>query len=503
MSVLTRGVRRVLGELRPMPDRLAGTLRITAAVLPVLVVMLTFRNKVIAIGCVLVFLLMQRNTAVTTLVGILLVPALLLASLTLTGITMVAWDVAWLRLLLMTLVFLGGFWLMSRLPVLSVIAMLPLVLLSTMIFDFDKYPYPNQLLSQIGWIWAAVGLAMTATVLVQRIGKAPTGREVLRDDLRRLLGDAEENCLGRAFGRHPRELGGRIRATMARDEAAIIESAKKLGKVKLLAPSQLENCILLARAASCASGIARGTGGPSDAAEWRDLATRFRRLRRTFLLGSVSPGAGRDLPSPLSALNRAERALGILPPDHEQEPQEEEPEGPPQFGNLEFASRATMATMACYLFASLTDWSGIHTCMITCVVTALSRLDAQTSKQFQRLLGATIGGGMAMVAMVWLIPATNEFTGVLLILAAGTAVAAWCSYGREKVSYVGFQMGLAFYLTLLQDPHATTKLDPLRDRLVGIYVGILAMRFFFTIPLSWQARSPCREEGNNLIGQSR
>ena len=36
-----------------------------------------------------------------------------------------------------------------------------------------------------------------------------------------------------------------------------------------------------------------------------------------------------------------------------------------------FALRATLATMGCYVFMTLSDWTEIHTCMITCVVTAL------------------------------------------------------------------------------------------------------------------------------------
>jgi hypothetical protein len=34
-------------------------------------------------------------------------------------------------------------------------------------------------------------------------------------------------------------------------------------------------------------------------------------------------------------------------------------------------------------------------------------------------------------------------------------------------------------MTVLQEPHATTRLYDIRDRMVGIFLGIIAMRFAF------------------------
>jgi multidrug resistance protein MdtO len=487
----TAGLRR---ELRPMPDRLAGTLRITAAFLMVLVVMLTFRNKVIGLGGIMVFILMQRSTLMTTMTEVLLLPALLVASLMITFIAMVAWDIAWLRIVLFAAMFWGGFWTMARSPLLGGISMVALSLVSVLIFDFDKYPYPNQIIGELGWLWVGCGMSILATVIVQRVTRAPSGLDVVRGDIRRLLGCVEEACLARSFGRTVAPGEGRIAPSMARDSGAMLLSLERLGKAKILTPRQKENCRALIDASEAALVSSRDAGCSLASSCWRSAAMRFRRLRERAFGGDLAPHTlprTEEFPSGiLPELEDAERSIGILPPDSESRQRLSRPFPPPEFGNAEFASRATLAAMACYLFASLTDWSGIHTCMITCVVTALSRLEAQSSKQFQRLLGATIGGVMSLVAMVWLIPATNELTGVLLILAGGTAICAWCASGRERVSYVGLQMGVAFYLTVLQDPHATTNLDPLRDRLVGIYVGIMAMRYFFSIPIPWRT-APC------------
>ena len=480
----------MLDELRPMPDRLAGTQRITAAVVLVVVVMMSFPNKLIDFGALMVFICMQRSTLMTTMVTLLVIPALAVTSLMITGVAMVAWNIAWLRILLMAGMFWGGYWFMNRTPALGVTAIIPLAVLSVLIFDFDQYPYPNQIVSQLGWIWAAFGLALLASVFIQRVSNAPSGITVIRDDVRRLLGAAEEACLARARGMMTGSSGS-IARTLARDGGEVMMSLQRLGKAKLLSKSQSENCRAVINGAVSISRAACDRQEAWGAGQWRMIAARLRRLRISVLNGKpvasqVDVPGGEDVAlGSFPQLEDAERAVGLAPSSPGFVKRLEAPFPSPEFSNVEFANRATLATMSCYFIASLLDWSGIHTCMITCVVTALSRMEAQSAKQFQRLLGASLGGILTLIAMIWLIPASNDLSGVMLILAGGTAICAWFASGREKVSYVGLQMGIAFYLTVLQDPHASTNLDPLRDRLVGIYLGILAMRFFFYMPLPW------------------
>jgi len=80
---------------------------------------------------------------------------------------------------------------------------------------------------------------------------------------------------------------------------------------------------------------------------------------------------------------------------------------------------------------------------------------------------------------IFLIPHMDNLAGVLLIMAFGTGVSAWVCMGRVKYSYIGIQMGLAFVMLVAQEPHATTEFTVIRDRLVGILVGLFAMRYAF------------------------
>jgi multidrug resistance protein MdtO len=69
-----------------------------------------------------------------------------------------------------------------------------------------------------------------------------------------------------------------------------------------------------------------------------------------------------------------------------------------------FALRATLATMGSYVFMTLTDWTEIHTCMITCVVTALAITEERERKQTLRLVGAILGGLYGLAAVVFSFP---------------------------------------------------------------------------------------------------
>jgi len=116
--------------------------------------------------------------------------------------------------------------------------------------------------------------------------------------------------------------------------------------------------------------------------------------------------------------------------------------------------------------------------MITCAVSAMNNVDSQVFKQRLRIIGASIGGLIGFLAM-FLIPHMDNLMGVLIIMGVAVYLSAWVSMGREKYSYVGLQMGIAVVMLIAQDPHATTGFTVIRDRLVGILLGLMAMRYAF------------------------
>ena len=119
----------IWSELAPRPGRLEETLRITVAALLVAVVMLTFRMPFLFVGPYLVFILSQRETMLTRALAIASVLILVIASVLVYAVALLAWNVAWLRVSLLALVFFMGFFLMRTIAQ-PVILLGPLVIFS-------------------------------------------------------------------------------------------------------------------------------------------------------------------------------------------------------------------------------------------------------------------------------------------------------------------------------------------------------------------------------------
>jgi hypothetical protein len=146
---------------------------------------------------------------------------------------------------------------------------------------------------------------------------------------------------------------------------------------------------------------------------------------------------------------------------------------------LRFATKTTIAVAACEIFMNAVAWPGIRTSMITCVVTALATVEGQTQKQMLRLIGASVGGIVGLGAILYVVPHLDTIFGLTMLVGTCTFAFAWVGVGSQRISYAGFQMALAFYLMVL--PGFTTSIDltSIRDRFVGIIVGIMMMWLVF------------------------
>ena len=481
----------IWSELAPHPGRLQETIRITVAALLVAVVMLTFRMPFLFAGPYLTFILSQRDTMLTRATAIASVVMAAIASILVYAVALLAWNVAWLRVSLLALVFFMGFFLM-RTTAQPMILLGPLVIFSLFAYAFDTVPFPNDLLNQLGWIWAIFGLLYVATFLTQWLFGAPTGLEVFRIQMRRALFAAELTCLRLAFGHAPAEAA--ISSEESHDASARL---KLLGATKVLRPDESARCVALLQGAMDVGQLAAKSSGGAPQGEERSsllaVAAWIRQLRLRVLHGEEIPlghppgltgtrSSGRDAFEPLF---RAGSAL-IVP---ESTPAKEHQKGSflaadwltnPVYTS--FALRATLATMGCYVFMSLADWTEIHTCMITCVVTALVVAEEREQKQRLRLSGVILGGLYGLVAVVFLIPRFDSLMGLLIVLGLGAAMAAWVSTGTKRIAYAGWQMGIAIFMTILQKPHPVTELDVIWSRFAGIVFGVIAMRLVFSFP---------------------
>ena len=156
--------------------------------------------------------------------------------------------------------------------------------------------------------------------------------------------------------------------------------------------------------------------------------------------------------------------------------------------HVQFALKVTFGAMVCYIFYSAIDWSGIHTAFITCIFIALESTEATLYKGMLRFVGCVIGGAFAIFSIIFLIPHMETIASLIVLVAAVTAIAAWVATGSERISYAGLQIAFAFFLSMFQGYAPDTDLDKIRDRIVGILIGLVVTTVIFYY--LWPERAP-------------
>lgn len=156
---------------------------------------------------------------------------------------------------------------------------------------------------------------------------------------------------------------------------------------------------------------------------------------------------------------------------------------PDAFSNPEhvkFALRGCLAASLCYLIYNAKDWPGISTSVTTCFLTALSTIGSSHQKQILRIAGAIVGGLVFGIgAQIFILPNLDSLTGFTLLFLAVTIPGVWIATSGPRLSYFGVQILVAFYLINLSEFKVQTSLTLARDRVIGIFLGLLMMWLTF------------------------
>ena len=143
---------------------------------------------------------------------------------------------------------------------------------------------------------------------------------------------------------------------------------------------------------------------------------------------------------------------------------------------VQFGIRGGLAASACYLAYNLIAWPGISTAVTTCFLTALTTVGSSRQKQILRFGGAVVGGViLGFGSQMSILPALDSIAGFTVLFVIVTILAAWISTSGPRLSYFGVQIAVAFYLINLQEFRFQTSLAVARDRVAGIFLGLLAM----------------------------
>lgn len=149
--------------------------------------------------------------------------------------------------------------------------------------------------------------------------------------------------------------------------------------------------------------------------------------------------------------------------------------------HLRFALKGCFAVSACYFIYNVIDWPGMAvSVMLTCFLTAVSTIGASHQRQVLRFAGFVAGGLLiGMGSQVFILPYLDSITGFTVLFALVTAVAAWFMTSSPRLSAFGLQLGAAYFVINMQKFARETSLSVARDRVAGVFLGLVIMWLIF------------------------
>jgi len=498
-------------ELRPTPGRLGDSVRIVVVVLAAVAIAETFRIPELAVSPYIVLFLSGREAVTTVWTSLAAGIAVVLAIFTAIAVFMLSLSEPALRVPLMAVITFGAMFL-SRAATLGPVffvagfviaygltlgdqvlglALQPATISNAPQFELPEIFFvpPEEALVRF-LLWFSLSVLVPVALLIA--ANLLTGRDparLLRSALAERLATAARFCAGESGVEHELEsqtfegtaqlrklydlAGGRRRVAWG---TSLIDHIGRLGPL-LLAWLRVEGDNrqpLVPAAGACRRAEESLQDGKAPCIEpvaiiatgaARPLADAITRmLRSIYETLAATPGAAS--PKENAAAGSPERLLAA-----------------DAFSNPEyvrFALKVTLAVMTCYFVMSMTDWPGIHTCIITCFFVALGTVGDTLHKATLRFVGCLIGAGLGLGAILLLMPRMTDLGDLFLLLAPITLLAAWVGYGSERISYAGWQIGLAFYLVVLQGYGPTISMYTARDRTIGILFGNMVISVIFT-----------------------
>src|SRR6266403_2585019 len=484
-------------ELAPTPGRGSATFRLTLACLAATIPILTHHIPHGLLVMILMYLITQEDTAATIIGSILGVVGVTIGL----GLALLAWeislDIAWLRLCFLIAFLFGGLFLKRVLTIGALGSAIGLPAALVMILPDILPPSAEVLTEFVLWVWWCVTLGLSVNLGVQLLLSRGDPLMLLQRELVTRLDTVAQRLrglAGQSVAAHERDsLRSLATAGMSRPLALL----KTASVIHVWAHERHEglSAIITLTDRLVTSALALETL-PDLPQESRlherllNVADGCERMRRAFNelrlpddWVALADERNAPPPFPLLEIERTLDQIALAVPRYSEELSRSDAAPaekrslflPDAFDNpdyVRFAIKGTLAALICYVIFIGFDYPGIYTSVITCVVVALSTIGASNQKGILRFGGSAVGGLMGLIALVYLFPNIETIGGFWLVFGAGTAVAAWVNFGTPRISYGGYQTGLAFYKAILQDFGPASSATVVRDRLIGVFFGL-------------------------------
>jgi multidrug resistance protein MdtO len=489
-------------EMAPTPGRWESALRVTLACVICTIPVMAFHLQEALLVMVFMFVISKEDTTTTLLGTVLGIIGFTIGCTALLFFYLCVVDLEWLRVLTVpTIIALGLF--LNRVITLGPLGTtisLPLAL--GMVIP-DAFPSPEFLNREPFYLWRAGVLGLCVNLAVQYLLNPTRSHSIIMHGLAARLNAVEILLRRRVTGETVETSHTPINALAFSGAAEQLHLLKLASIVEpLLKQHRIEitgQIILVDRLVTAAAALEnRPTANDTDSDKrrmlrladesklWRE-AINERRAPNYSALPLVETSAVSYEARPL--LKEMERVIRLLPEVFHGDKLPAELTLPPArqdgalvadaFTNpvyMRFAVKGALAALICYLIFTMFAYQGIYTSVITCIVCSLSTIGASVQKGILRLAGAVVGGLLGVVALMFVLPHLDSLAGFWFPFGAVTALAAYVHFGSPRISYCGYQIGVAFYKCTLQSYGTYTELRVVRDRLVGIALGLIVFQ---------------------------
>ncbi|MDX6020182.1 FUSC family protein [Scandinavium sp. V105_16] len=482
------GLQRLARLLRPYPGRGNLMMRCLITCTLVMIISLTLRVPFLALSLIAVFYVTQKNIVLSTLTGTLFVLGTTLA-VGLSILTLkLTWEYPLLRLLMASGLFFTCVYLMRATKYGVVFFLSGLVIFYTQTFA-DMTDNADSVVRMILWLWVAINYAIILTLIVNLLFLPQEPVAQLRAELLAQLAEIIART-ERLIRREPPPealsaatiqektlmLQHMLAFAIMRDKRYRQDEAWHLAQIStvsglyqmvqqlpaqpqadelVLAQTLLESCKRFA--VSIAEDSAFSVNS-TDAFHSTRQGTLVRMLES---LAAFSHYQHVPAESPAESKENA-RVKGLVMNQTW----------------CRFALKTLLSTLVCYFIYIAADWQGIHTIMLSCIIVAQSSLGSTAHRGLLRVIGAVLGSLAALLMVILVMPHIESVVGLLAMSLPVIGLGAWIYAGSEKISYAGIQMMFTFALALLESFGPTFELVEIRDRVIGILLGVLIATVF-------------------------
>ena len=488
-------------ELAPFPGRDTMTIRLVVTVVLVIIISMTLQVPFLAYSGFVVFFVTKENRALTMFVGSIAILGNTIATLATLFLYNYTFDYPELRIPVMAgMVFIGMF--LSRVFVIGPLGFAIGFFTAMILMLTERAHDPEALVRSLLWLWVATTYPVVLAVVINQIllpahpwimfVRTLTQRlDTTLSALQRIIKNGEAGgqnnsallelatrgssplsaLLNFAETKDPqlKRRHASLVATIAASEHLITATAS----LELREPHPLsENDLQCAKALVTEMKLLRAALqernpvlSPNNFASVLATLPQLRELQ--FAAASFHDSLIRENPADTTSTSKpAKKRLFVAD----------------AFTNptyVRFGLKCALASMTCYLIYTGLNWPGISTAFITCCFIALESTGATVRKGWLRFIGCSIGGLLGFLSIIFLIPHMESIVSLILLTVVGTALAGWINAGSERISYAGVQIAFAFNICVFQGFQPDTNFVTIRDRLVGIVLGITVTSIVF------------------------